>query len=387
MPSHKINFTKPTLAKLAPAESGKRTYYYDETEKGLVLDVTKTGAKSFYLYQRINGKPERVFLGRFPDISIENARKMAREKKGKIAEGKNPQNERRALRAEMTFKELFDLYMERYSKPHKRSWKYDEREINKFLPHWFNRKISSIRNDEVLMLHKKIGENNGIYAANRLLERIRSIYNKAIEWGYDGLNPALKIKKFKEKSRDRFLSPDELPRFFEALEKEENISAKNFILMSLFTGARKSNTLAMAWNEIDFNLRTWHIDETKNGESLTLPLPDKAIELLQEIRKTSNSEWVFPSPVDKSQHLADPRKAWHRILNEAGIEDLNIHDLRRTFGSYQAVTGANSYIIQKSLGHKSSQSTAVYARLNLDPVRASINTATDMIMNLSATKK
>jgi integrase len=69
-----------------------------------------------------------------------------------------------------------------------------------------------------------------------------------------------------------------------------------------------------------------------------------------------------------------------RILKEAGIADLRIHDLRRTLGSWQAATGANSYIIGKSLGHRSQQSTAVYARLNLDPVRDSVNKATDAML-------
>ena len=66
-----------------------------------------------------------------------------------------------------------------------------------------------------------------------------------------------------------------------------------------------------------------------------------------------------------------------RNLEEAEIEDLRIHDLRRTLGSYQAATGANGYIIGKSLGHRSQQATAIYARLNLDPVRESVNKATD----------
>ncbi len=85
--------------------------------------------------------------------------------------------------------------MERYSKLHKKSWKYDEREINNFLPHWFNRKISSITKQEIKTLHDNIGNNNGIYQANRLLERIRAIYNKVLKWGWSGNNPTLGIKK------------------------------------------------------------------------------------------------------------------------------------------------------------------------------------------------
>ena len=379
MASYHLNFTKAALLKAPDALKGKKDYYYDDKEKGLMMAVTPAGTKTFYLYKRIDGKPERLLLGRFPDISIENARKAAQAAKGEIAIGQNPQKAKRAIRSEMTFLALFSEYMEKYSKVHKKSWAYDEREVNKFLSRWFKRKISAIEKPEVERLHAKIGKENGIYQANRLLERIRSIFNKAIDWGWEGQNPAFGIKKFKEKSRDRFLQPDELPRFFEALANEPNEVARDFFMISLLTGARKANTLAMRWQDINFTTETWRIEETKNAEPQTVHLPKQAVEILTERKWHSESPWVFPGK-GASGHFADPKKAWTRILKEAGIENLRIHDLRRTLGSYQAATGANGYIIGKSLGHKSQQSTAIYARLNLDPVRESVNKATDAIL-------
>lgn len=376
MGSRKLNFTKAALAAAPPAAKGGRDHYYDLREQGLMLAVTPAGSKSFYLYKRIDGKPERLLLGRFPDLTVENARKMAQAAKGKIAAGQNPQKERRAIRDEMTFEALFQDYLEKYSKVHKRSWRYDEREVNRFLSPWFRRKISAISKAEVERLHAKIGKENGTYQANRILERIRSIFNKAIDWGWDGANPAVGIKKFKERSRDRFLQPDELPRFFEALAAEPNEAARDFFMLSLLTGARKSNTLAMRWDEINFTAKTWRIADTKNSDPLTVHLPQQAMDILTARKWASESPWVFPGDGAKG-HLADPKKAWARILKAAGIADLRIHDLRRTLGSYQAATGANGYIIGKSLGHRSQQSTAIYARLNLDPVRDSVNKATD----------
>jgi integrase len=172
------------------------------------------------------------------------------------------------------------------------------------------------------------------------------------------------------------LQPEELPRFFAALAAEPNETARDFFMLSLLTGARKSNTLAMRWEEISFAAETWRIAETKNGEPQTVHLPRQAVEILTARKLASDGPWVFPGG-GASGHLADPKKAWMRILAEAGIADLQIHDLRRTLGSWQAATGANSYIIGKSLGHRSQQSTAIYARLNLDPVRESVNKATD----------
>lgn len=329
---------------------------------------------------------------------------------------------------------MFNQFMERYSKKFKRSWKYDEREVNKFLPHWFNKKASQISKQEIQCLHETIYNENGLYQANRLLERIRAIYNKSIEWGWEGANPTLGIKKFKEKSRDRFLQADELPCLFQALAEEENVVARDYILISLLTGARKSNVLSMCWNEINFVNKTWRIPETKNGDSLTVPLMEQAVEILQE-RKRLNKDvagnsnlFVFPGN-GKEGHLADPKKAWNRICLNAtiklwkldntlatlieatkikegssinqihkeiiqlakkqkielptGLMDIRIHDLRRTLGSWQAATGATTAIIGKSLGHKSQQATAIYERLNIDPIRASVERATDAMFGNS----
>jgi integrase len=379
MASFEINFTKAALLAAGAAPSGKRDYYYDAREKGLMLAVTAAGSKTFYLYKRIEGRPERLLLGKFPDLTVENARKLAASAKGEIAMGENPQKAKRSIRDEMTFGALFGEYLEKHSKVHKRSWAYDEREVNKFLKHWFNRKISSIEKAEVERLHAKVGKDSGLYQANRLLERIRSIFNKAADWGWDGANPATGIKKYREKSRDRFLQPEELPRFFEALANEPNEAARDFFMISLLAGARKSNTLAMRWEEINFHAATWRIPQTKNDDPQVVHLSPQAMQILTERKLHSLSPWVFPG-AGASGHFADPKKAWVRILKEAGIADLRIHDLRRTLGSWQAATGANSYIIGKSLGHRSQQSTAVYARLNLDPVRESVNKATDAMM-------
>ncbi|MHA1540335.1 MAG: tyrosine-type recombinase/integrase [Alphaproteobacteria bacterium] len=379
-----MNFTKAALEAITPPKKpkGKKggvyDTYYDTGEKGLILLASNGGAKTFYLYRKVNGKPERIRLGSFSDIKIEQARKAAVDNRSLINSGVNPNIEKSNLKAETTLGELFEEFMERYSKKYKKSWKYDEREIPKFLSHWFNRKISNIGKQEIQRFHEEIRNNSGLYQANRTLERLRAMYNKAIEWGWEGLNPTQGIKKFKEKSRDRFIRPDELPRFFQALEKEESTVAKDYIYVSLFTGARKGNVLEMRWNEINLERAEWRIPETKNGDSQTIPLIKEVVEILARRKNTNKAGcgWVFPSPTgSKAGHLADPQKAWKRILKTAGIENLRIHDIRRTLGSYQAITGASLPVIGKSLGHKSQTATQIYARMNLDPVRASIEKA------------
>jgi len=376
--NNRLNFTKKTIDAIPlPSTAGKRLYFYDTQIQGLELMVTHQGAKSFKVYRKLREIPIRVSIGKYPQMSIEEARRKAQKVIIEIIGGKNPNEEKKKLRAETTFGEMFSSYMERYNKPLKKSWRYDEREVNKFLPHWFKRKLSSITKQEVQNLHEKIRAENGLYQANRLLERIKAIYNKALEWGWNGINPAQGVKKYKEKSRERFLHPDEFPRFFESLEAEPNDIVRDYILVSLLTGVRKSNVLAMRWEDINFERQEWLIPETKNGEPLRIPLISKVIDVLKSrLQKYGQAEWVFES-TGKTGHLIEPKSGWKRILERAGIKDLRLHDLRRTVGSWQAATGANSFIIGSTLGHKDQKSTAVYARLNIDPIRLSLEKATE----------
>ncbi len=378
-----LNFTKRLLDSLPPAEEGKRDTYHDTKTPGLTLRITSKGIKSFGLYRRIEGRPERITLGRFPQMTIEQARNEAEKLNGRISNKENPAQDRRTLRQEITLDELFELYLEQHAKVHKRSWKGDKAQYDRYLSRWASRKLSGFRKSDIQKLHASIGKSSP-YAANRLLALISSLFNKAADWGWKGDNPAHGVKKFKEQSRDRFLEADELPRFFESLAQEPNQTARDYFLVSLLTGARKDNVLCMRWDQINIERATWTIPDTKSGEPHTVPLIPAVVELLEdrkreEEKKTESvSGWVFPG-TGKTGHLVEPKKAWKRILERAEIENLRIHDLRRSLGSWQAATGANLSIIGKTLAHKNVSTTAIYARLNLDPVRESMKKAGDAI--------
>lgn len=386
MVGFKINFTKQTIINIKPPKllDGKRVAcntYHDIKHKGLILLVSNGGAKTFYLYVKIQGKPERIKIGRFPDIAIEQARKIAHKYKGEIVQGINPNKKKITIKTELTLKELFEQYIQRYAKKHRKTWKENKAYYDRYLVTYNIKdcKLSTINRSMLEKIHNEIGDKYGYCTANRLVELLRAIFNKAIEWGWEGKNPTIGIKKFKEKSRDRFLQLDELPRFYKALFEEENTAIRDYIFISLMTGARKSNVLSMRWDEVKLHddIRQWRIPETKNGEPLTIPLNDDAVELLKARKEQVKSDWVFPSSASASGHLEEPKKGWKRILDRAGIKDLRLHDLRRTYGSWQAMTGSSTAIIGKSLGHKNKNTTAIYERLNLDPVRLSMNKATD----------
>ncbi|MBN8828205.1 MAG: tyrosine-type recombinase/integrase [Sphingobacteriia bacterium] len=383
MNENKKNFTINELNKLSLPEAGKRAYYYDSKLNGLGIMIFPSGTKTFFVYKRVNGKPDKIKLGRFPDMSIEQARKAATSCLNDISQGIDPNKDKKKLRNEMLFSELFSKYLEEYAKKRKKSWHIDKGYYDNHLEILYKKKISSILKQDIEKLHHLIKERAGLYAANRTISLIQTVYNKAIDWGYEGLNPALRIKKFKENARDRFLKPDEISSFFEAINNEPNDVIKAFFYISLFTGARKSNVLSMQWKDLHLDSDPyWKIPETKNGEAHIVSLVPEAVDILKELKDNSDSKWVFPSPASKSGHLEEPKSAWKRILKRAGIEDLRIHDLRRTMASWQVRNGANSYIIGKTLGHKDKQATAVYARVSADTARESMEKAVKDMINI-----
>jgi len=387
----KINFTKATIGALTLPDSGKRIDYQDTKAKGLQLRITSSGIKTFSVLRRINGTLERITQGRYPDMTIEQARRRAAEIGVAIANGINPAQIKRHDKSEMTLGKLFAEYLERYVIPHGKKTISDMQDnFRRYLGQWEYRKLSNISKRDVEKLHYKLGREIGAHTANRTLELLRAIVNKGIVWKlFTKDNPTIGIEKFSLKSRDRFLHADELPRFFQALGDEPNETIRDYVLLSLLTGARKANVLAMQWKDVNLKRGEWRIEETKSGTPQTVTLSPEVLTVLRSrIRNIKSSEpMIFVFPGDGSSgHLIEPKKGWKRILERAGIDDLRIHDLRRTLGSWQAKTGASLAIIGKSLNHKNPSTTAIYARLDLDPVRESVNTATSAMMAAAGLK-
>lgn len=229
----------------------------------------------------------------------------------------------------------------------------------------------------------------------------RTLFNKLSEWGeFKGTNPATKIEPYRETKRDRFIQGGELPRFFTALAQDTSEDFRDFVSLSLLTGARRGNVLGMRWRDLDMAGLTWRIPaaDSKNGDPMLIDLTAEALRILsrREIRKDSEEakrrkladtegtafqpiEFVFPAK-SAAGYMTNPKKRWADLLARAGIDDLRIHDLRRSLGSWQAKTGASLAVIGKTLGHKDPSATLIYARLDRDPIRESVERATSAIL-------
>ncbi|BBT63309.1 hypothetical protein WP8S18E02_31060 [Aeromonas hydrophila] len=299
-----------------------------------------------------------------------------------------------------------------------------------------SKKLSHITRADIKAIHTKTTKKSAAQA-DRALAIISSVFNFAADLEiFSGTNPASRIPKNPAPSRDRFVQASELPYLFAAIEES---SLADFFWLSLLTGARRSNVQEMAWRDLDLDACIWRIDMTKNGTPQNVPLSPEAVDILiTRKRGIGHTSFVFPGE-GKTGHLVEPKKAWVAILRRAsfrrlldnlealgkltaeerqhaeqqiaqapvvaerryravadgfGIDpetydmtDLRVHDLRRTLGSWQAKTGASLAIIGKSLNHKTHQATAIYARLDLDPVRQSIETATQAMFEAASVKK
>ncbi len=415
------NFTKTALAAVELPDAGKRTTYYDETVPKLALRVTAAGTKTFYIVKRVGTGMAWLKLGVFPDMTVELARKEAENKLGLFAGGDNPAETRRALKAEPTLAEFFKEYGERHGQ-RKRAWKDDQQRFRDYLEMPLGaKKLSAITRESIGRILSDM-ERNGKAGAtvNNVRALASGLFGKAIEWSYLTDNPVKGIKTRKTNKRDRFLQADELPRFFAAVGQEPNETIRDYFLLSLLTGARRTNVLEMRWNQIKLAEGIWRIPTTKNDTPQNVTLSPEAAAILTTRKESADGAFVFPGD-GASGHLIEPKKGWLRIFDrdeltqlaariEAAdktfptvegealtdalerarktakrlkldtegtrIDPLRIHDLRRTLGSWQAKQGASLAIIGKSLNHKSQQATMIYARLDLDPVRASVNSAT-----------
>ncbi len=384
----RFSFTAARLHSLHTPANG-RACHHDTKVAGLCLYVTVAGSKTFYWYRWVNGRPQRLRLGKFPEVSIDAARKAAAKLAGEVAQGLDPTAERRAKRdsGSVTFGDLWlrwEEFMTEHKKPKSRG--EDERYYRTHLEKWAKRPLSEVTRTDVAGLHTRVGRKHGKYTANRLLALISAMFSEARRTGlYEKENPCAGIRRFKEKSRDRWLDGDELKAFFTALSQEPQ-PFPDFYILLLLTGARKTNTMKMRWEQLDLEQGLWRIPDTKGGMPVVVPLVEPALLILRRrLQEAVGNAWVFPGR-SLAGHIAPTTRKWQCICERAGLQNCRLHDLRRTLGSWMATQGASLPVIGKSLGHRSQASTEVYARLGVSPVREALDKATSAMLEAGGMK-
>jgi integrase len=199
---------------------------------------------------------------------------------------------------------------------------------------------------------------------NRVLAVVRRAFNLARKWGVCGVsaNPVSGLSVGPDVLRSRFLSREEARRLIAALQADDNRVAANTILLLLLTGARRNEITRAKWDYLNWESRTLFVPISKTGRPRTIALCGSAMSLLEALRRSAESDYIFPSPITgrPSPSLHFP---WRRIKRRAGLPGLRLHDLRHSFASFLVNGGVSLYVVQQLLGHVNYRTTQRYSHV------------------------
>ena len=389
--------TKSYVDRLPTPETGQ-TFMRDSELKGFAIRITSTGAKSFILEKRIDGKVKRLTLGRYPELTVEQARKEAHKLLGQIAMGRNPPAEKKsAALQETTLQQAFDDFIATRKKLKARTL-YDYQRIMKtVLADWQNKAMQKISKDMVARRHSKIGTEHGEAYANLSMRFLRALFNFAIAQYEDGNgnsvlreNPVIRLTQtrawYRVERRQTVIKPYELEPWFNAIMnlKNDAISQnretiRDYLLLVLLTGLRREESASMTWNNVDLKARTLKVIDTKNHLDHTLPLSDFLFDLLQQREKNAINEYVFQR-ANGNGYISEQRKQIAKVINESGIK-FTIHDLRRTFLTIAESLDIPAYAVKRLANHKMSNDvTAGYIVADVERLRQPMQKITDYIL-------
>ena len=369
--------TKRAVDALLAAE--RERIVWDDDITGFGVRVHPTGRKVYIVKYRHEGRSIKVTIGPHGAVTPAAARAKAAEivtlaKTGRDVAGRTPHT-----RGSATMAKLARRFMEEYAPAHlKPSSARLYRKIidNRILPRLGKRRVSDIGKSDVVALHHDMRDVPD--HANRMLSVLSRMLTLAEVWEMrpEGANPCRHVKKYPEHKRERFLSDDEYRRLGDALrdaEREGFVSpaAIAAIRLLMLTGCRSGEIMSLCWDHVDLETGELRLLDSKTG-SKVVHLGDPAIAVLRGIPRKEGNPWVLPG-VKPGKHIAYLHDSWRRILDRAGIENLRIHDLRHSYASGGLLVGEGLPMIGKLLGHNKVQTTARYAHLANDPLKAAAN--------------
>jgi integrase len=378
------------IVKRLPVPAAGYEIAWDAQVAGFGARVTAGGARSFILNYRTRiGRARRFTIGAFPNWSAGAARDEARRLKTQIDRGGDPLGEFKAGRAAPTVSDLCDRFVAEHL-PRKRpstQKSYSQQIAAEIRPALGRFKVADVSYGDVDRLHRKITARGKAYRANRVIATLSKMFSMAIKWRMRTDNPCKGVERNDEHKRRRYLSTDELARLTAALAGAEDQQSADIIRLLLLTGARRGETLQARWADIDLASGTWRkpAASTKQKTLHEIPLSAAARSLLSDLRRNSlaSAEWVFPAA---GGHRKDIKDSWASICAVAGIKGARVHDLRHTYASVLASAGLSLPIIGQLLGHTTPITTARYAHLFDDPLRAAAERAGAIITGAESAK-
>jgi integrase len=419
-----IKITKRQVDSVQPAECAK--FLWDSQLKGFGLKVTPAGRKVYVLQYRMGGRGlpvKRYTIGNHGDYTPNQARNVAAKLRGGIRNNVDPgAAKRKAIadqRAAITIKQLCERYLENPPPKKSSTLATDKGRIVRHIVPLLGSKLvldvtagdiqrfmaavatGKTKADIKTKQHGRAIVTGGKGTATRTVGLLGGIFSYAITEGYRTDNPVRCIKRYPDHKVERFLSSAELKVLGDVLsaaerawnayeanerawraggkrgpkprkpEHAENPTAITAIRLLLFTGCRKSEILTLKWEHVDFERQCLRLPDSKTGAK-TVPLGAPALALLSGLMRTDRNFYVLPSDIS-GRHFVGLPKIWERIRKRAKLANVRLHDLRHSFASVGAAVGDSLLIIGKLLGHRDAKTTARYAHLADDPLKAAAN--------------
>ncbi len=355
----------------------KRYSVKDKLNNGLFIEVKESGVKSWHYRYTFNGKQERLVIGRYPDLSLKDARQVRDESASMVAKGISPKQEKENKKTGKSEVLLFKTYGERYladviAQDRKNTYNMALYLNNDIYPFIGDIPLNLISTDDVRRVIWRKKEQGYDASANQVRGLLKRMFDYAVTLGMVTFNPVLAIPTrhvFKSKSRDRYLSTTEIKEFYTALLNSRIYRPRKLgILLSLLTLLRKSELLKAKWEHINFESRIWLIPETKadsktgNSREMVVYMSDQMIEILKELKTIAGDEPYIFVGRKTGTHIS------HNAFNESqknalkltSLADFTIHDLRRTASTHLNEQGFNRDAIEKCLNHSAFGVRAIY---------------------------
>jgi integrase len=371
----KEKLTKRSVEQLAVKK--KDYIVFDSDLPGFGIRVMPSGKRFFLIQYRRHGRTRRVMLGQFGPVTAEIARKNALRLLGNVRGGDgDPAAIRDQERQSATVKELGARFLKEHvavrCKPTTQA-EY-KRSVELFInPFFGNQRARTVTTADVADLHGTYAHIP--YQANRTLGVLSKMMNLAETWGIRDkhTNPCEDIARYPEHKRERFLSAKEMRQLGEILRQGEANGTESKYAVAAFrllllTGCRLSEIQTLKWDYVDLDESEINLPDSKTGAK-TVHLGEAARTVLEKLPHVKDNPYVIVGNVE-GNYLTDLQKPWRRVRKAAGLDGVRIHDLRHTFASGGLLVGEGLPMIGKLLGHTQVQTTARYAHLADDPVKA-----------------
>ena len=377
--------------------TGKLEYLWDAEVKGFGVVITPAGSKSFILnYRNQDNRSRRKTIGKYGNLTVEQARDIARDLTYRIAKGEDPVQQDDWQRNQPTFAEVAQRFLDDHSSIRSRPATHASNIqilAHMVLPHFGKMKIRSIEPKDIYDYlaknrHRPIG-------ANRSLAAMSSIMSKAELWGYRdrNSNPCFGVERFPENRRERFLSEQEFASLESAMQRaERNLTESPHVLamfrIMMHTGCRPGEARHLKWDYVDFTNRVIRLpkEATKEKRPKTLFITPYIEGVLKNIRRMEGNPYVVVSERNDGKPIMDVKKPWDRIKKAAGITtELHLHDLRHSHASMANALGYSLPMIGALLGHTQAQTTLRYAHLATDHLRQAAEDISNRIANVAKT--